>query len=243
MKKNKNVMLWLMIFILTVSAATTSLIWFSHNLLFVQGATYSWGSRGETVRTIQQKLLNWGYFTGPVDGVYGEQTYNAVRRFQSTNNLMADGIAGNATLEAMGIFEGSSSGGGAGMTPSNPLLPEDISDDVYLLASAIHGESRGEPYEGQVAVGAVILNRVESAQFPNSIPGVIYQQGAFDAVSDGQINLVPNDAAINAALDALNGWDPTEGALYYWNPSTATSRWIWSIPITYRVGRHVFGKK
>ena len=112
---------------------------------------------------------------------------------------------------------------------------------MNILASAIYGEGRGEPYTGQVAIGSVILNRVESDQFPNTVSSVVYQSGAFDSVRDGQINLTPNDTAYRAALDAINGWDPTDGALYFWNPSTATSKWIWSIPIKLQIGRHVFG--
>ena len=151
--------------------------------------------------------------------------------------MTADGIAGTDTLAALGISVGT----GTSNVGENEF--SDVDEDLYLLASAIHGEARGEPYEGQVAVGAVILNRVDSPDFPNTIPGVIYQQGAFDAVRDGQITLTPNDTAFRAAQDALNGWDPTNGALYYWNPATATSRWIWSVPITTRIGRHVFGVK
>lgn len=114
--------------------------------------------------------------------------------------------------------------------------------DVQLLARAINGEARGEPYEGQVAVGAVILNRVRDSRFPNTIAGVIYQPGAFTAVSDGQIN-VPideNSTVVKAARDALNGWDPTDGAVYYFNPNTATNKWIWSRPLIKTIGKHRF---
>lgn len=249
MKFNKSLIIWSLLFVLSVGANTACFAKYYEMQKVVSVATYSWGSRGDTVRTIQQKLKNWGYFNGSVDGVFGQQTFEAVQRFQKTNGLTADGIAGNATLEAMGIFEGST--GSTGSTPNtgntgtstSPLEPMEVEDDVYLLASAIYGEGRGEPYEGQVAIGAVILNRVDSPQFPNTIPGVVYQKGAFDAVADGQINLTPNEIAIRAAMDAINGWDPSNGALYYWNPSTATSRWIWSVPITKSIGRHVFGTK
>lgn len=174
----------------------------------------SWGTTGQLVRDVQQALKNRGYYKGNVDGIYGTGTYNAIVSFQKDNALTADGIAGTETLRALGISSGTGSSG-IGQTEQS-----DIDEDLYLLASAIHGEARGEPYEGQVAVGAVILNRVSSEDFPNSIAEVVYQRGAFDAVRDGQITLTPNDTAFRAAQDALNGWDPTNGALYYWNPAT-----------------------
>lgn len=185
------------------------------------------GSTGSTVRTLQTKLKNWGYYTGTVDGIYGTQTVNAVKYFQRKNGLSVDGIAGKNTLAAMGISSGSSSN-----TSS--------SSDTYLLAKLIHAEARGEPYTGQVAVGAVVLNRVRSSAFPNTISGVIYQSYAFTCVQDGQINLSPNDTAIRAAKDALSGWDPTNGCLYYYNPATATSKWIWSRKVSLTIGNHSF---
>ena len=195
-------------------------------------ALSKYGSTGSEVRTIQEKLKRWGYYSGNVDGIYGSQTVAAVKRFQQKNGLQVDGIAGTQTLNAMGITSSSSS---SGSTSSN-------SSDVNLLARAIYGEARGEPYVGQVAVGAVILNRVKSSKFPNTIAGVIYQSGAFDAVSDGQINLTPDSTAKKAAQDALNGWDPSYGAIYYFNPSTATNKWIWSRPMTVTIGKHRFCK-
>lgn len=188
-----------------------------------------YGSRGNEVRTIQTKLKNWGYYFGNIDGIYGTQTLNAVKYFQRKNGLTPDGIAGSATLKAMGI---NSTNSNSGTDSSN----------LNLLARVIHGESRGEPYTGMVAVGAVVLNRVDSSKFPGTIAGVIYQQGAFDAVKDGQINLTPSTQAYNAARDALNGWDPSGGALYYFNPSTATNKWIWSRPMTVTIGKHRFCK-
>lgn len=164
-------------------------------------------------------------------GIYGTQTVNAVKYFQRKNGLTADGIAGPATLKAMGITSSQSSQG----TSSN-------SSNVNLLARVIYGEARGEPYTGQVAVGAVVMNRVKSNSFPNTISGVVYQTGAFDAVKDGQVNLTPNDTAKKAAQDALNGWDPSYGAIYYFNPSTATNKWIWSRPMTVSIGKHRFCK-
>ncbi len=196
-------------------------------------ALSKYGSRGDEVRQIQTKLKRWGYYNGNVDGIYGTQTLNAVKYFQRKNGLTQDGIAGPATLKAMGIFSSSSSSS-SGSTSN--------SSNVNLLARLIYGEARGEPYTGQVAVGAVVMNRVRSSSFPNSISGVIYQSGAFDVVSDGQINLTPNSTAKKAAQDALNGWDPTYGAIYYFNPATATNKWIWSRPMTVTIGKHRFCK-
>ena len=195
-------------------------------------ALSKYGSRGNEVRIIQEKLKRWGYYTGGVDGIYGSLTVSAVKKFQQKNGLTVDGIAGTKTLAAMGITSSSSSSGSSTNNSSN----------VNLLARAIYGEARGEPYTGQVAVGAVIMNRVKSSKFPNTIAGVIYQSGAFDAVSDGQINLNPDSTSKKAAQDALNGWDPSYGAIYYFNPSTATNKWIWSRPMTVTIGKHRFCK-
>ena len=183
------------------------------------------GSTGSEVTKIQTKLKNWGYYKGSVDGKYGTATAKAVKKFQKKNGLTVDGIAGSATLNAMGISSSSSSA-------SN--------NDVYLLARAINGEARGEPYSGQVAVGAVILNRVKHPSFPNTVAGVIYQPGAFTAVDDGQIDAAMTSSCERAARDALNGWDPTGGAIYYYNPVTATNKWIRSRPIILTIGKHVF---
>lgn len=188
-----------------------------------------YGSSGSEVKQIQTRLKNWGYYTGTVDGIYGSKTVSAVKYFQRKNGLTVDGIAGKATLAAIGI---SSSGSSTGTDKSN----------INLLARAIYGEARGEPYTGMVAVGAVILNRVNDSRFPSTIAGVIYQAGAFDAVSDGQINLEPTEQAYNAARDAMNGWDPSGGAIYYFNPATATNKWIWSRPMTVTIGKHRFCK-
>ncbi len=196
-------------------------------------ALSKYGSRGDEVRQIQTKLKRWGYYNGNVDGIFGSQTLEAVKYFQRKNGLTVDGIAGPATLKAMGIYSSSS---------SNSSSSSSNSSNVNLLARLIYGEARGEPYTGQVAVGAVVMNRVKSSSFPNTISGVIYQSGAFDAVRDGQINLSPNSTAIKAAQDAINGWDPSYGAVYYFNPSTATNKWIWSRPMTVTIGRHRFCK-
>ncbi|HHU89584.1 MAG TPA: spore cortex-lytic enzyme [Clostridiaceae bacterium] len=186
-----------------------------------------YGSSGKEVVEIQKRLKAWGYYRGAIDGKYGYQTYQAVRYFQSKNGLKVDGIAGKQTLYALGLPTGVS-------TTAN--------SNIDLLARLIHGEARGEPYEGMVAVGAVVLNRVADSRFPNTIAGVIYQKGAFDVVTDGQINLPPNDTAYKAARDALNGWDPSYGCIYYFNPATATSKWIWSRPLVVKIGNHNFCK-
>lgn len=196
------------------------------------------GSRGELVTTLQKRLKTWGYYTGNVDGVFGSQTEQAVKYFQRKNGLAVDGIVGPATAKAVGIsLTGGSSGGSSSSSGTGSS-----SSDVYLLARCVYGEARGESYKGQVAVAAVVLNRVRSSSFPNTISGVIYQPGAFSVVSDGQINLTPNDTALKAARDAMNGWDPTGGCLYYYNPAKTSNKWILSRPIMMRIGNHVFCK-
>jgi N-acetylmuramoyl-L-alanine amidase len=185
------------------------------------------GSRGTEVRNIQTRLKSWGYYSYTVDGIYGWRTAEAVKKFQRKHGLVADGIAGPRTLEKIGLPTGETSS---------------YNNNVNLLAHLINGEARGESYTGQVAVGAVVLNRVRSSSFPNTISGVIYQPGAFTAVSDGQINKPVVQSCINAARDAMNGWDPSGGALYYYNPAVATSSWIWSRPVVAHIGNHVFCK-
>ena len=205
------------------------------NVETAYAAVYQQGNRGTTVKTIQRKLKNWGYYNGAVDGIFGSQTKTAVKYFQRKNGLKVDGIVGNQTLKALGMSTGSNSNS-SGATSS-------YSDaDVALLARLIYGEARGESYVGQVAVGAVVMNRIKSASFPNTMSGVIYQSYAFTAVADGQINLTPNETARKAAQDAMNGWDPSYGALYYYNPATATSSWIFSRKTTVTIGNHVFAK-
>ncbi len=196
---------------------------------------YKKGSSGAVVTEIQKRLKNWGYYTGSVDGVYGSKTEEAVKYFQRKNGLSVDGQVGNQTLAALGITpsSGSSGSGGGGSSSGG-------SGDLDLLARLISAEARGEPYEGQVAVGAVVLNRVEHASFPNSISGVIYQSGAFSCLSDGQFDQPVAESAYRAAQDALNGWDPSYGAVYYFNPATATSQWIWSRPLIVQIGKHRF---
>ncbi len=192
------------------------------------------GATGGEVKEVQRRLKKWGYYNGSVDGVFGAGTRAAVIAFQKKNGLTADGIVGKATFEALGINVNSGSatqtGGMNGFSSS----------EVYLLARTIHAEGRGEPYTGQVAIGAVVLNRVRDKAFPNTISGVVYQKHAFTAVSDGQINLTPNETAMKAARDAINGWDPTGGALYYYNPAVATSAWIFDRQTVTVIGKHVF---
>lgn len=205
-------------------------------LITILGATDTFalskiGSRGQEVRNIQTRLKSWDYYTGWIDGIYGAYTQKAVIKFQKKHGLTPDGIAGPATLAKIGLPTGGTT---SGSSTSN--------SNLNLLARIINGEARGESYEGQVAVGAVVLNRVNHSSFPNTIAGVIYQPGAFTAVNDGQINKAVESSCYNAAKDALNGWDPTGGAIYYYNPATATSSWIRSRPIIKQIGKHVFCK-
>ena len=193
-----------------------------------QAAAYRQGSSGEAVRTMQDKLKRWGYFDGPVDGIYGSKTAAAIKEFQRKNGLTADGVAGSATLKALGMPTASSSGA------------QRQDGEVDLLARVISAEARGEPYSGQVAVGAVILNRISHPSFPNTLAGVVYQPGAFSCMDDGQIDQPVADSAVRAAREALNGADPSGGAIYYFNPNTATSAWIWSRPLIKVIGQHRF---
>ncbi|MCI8500563.1 MAG: spore cortex-lytic enzyme [Clostridia bacterium] len=203
-----------------------------------EAAVLRQGSKGGEVKEVQRRLKQWGYYSGSVDGVFGSGTKKAVIAFQKKNGLTADGVVGKATYKALGMNDSynvlnrgqSSSGSSSNYTSS----------DLYLMAKAIYAEGRGESYTGQVAIGAVIMNRVRSSKFPNTVAGVIYQKGAFTAVSDGQINLEPNQSAYNAAKDAMNGWDPTYGCLYYYNPAVATSAWIFNRKTVTVIGKHVF---
>lgn len=201
-----------------------------YNVTPAFAAVVKQGSTGATVKTVQQKLKNWGYYTGAVDGIFGAKTTAAVKLFQKKNGLTADGIVGAKTLAALGISSGTSSSSSY------------ANNDAELLAKLIYGEARGESYVGQVAVGAVVMNRIKSSSFPNTMSGVIYQSYAFTAVADGQINLTPDATARKAAQDAMNGWDPTYGAIYYYNPKTATSKWIFSRQTTVTIGNHIFAK-
>ncbi|MBR3692522.1 MAG: spore cortex-lytic enzyme [Clostridia bacterium] len=193
-----------------------------------KAAVWRQGSSGQTVRTIQTKLKGWGYYDGAVDGIYGSETTAAVRRFQRKNGLQVDGITGPETLAALGI----SSGGSSGTTNREA--------ELEMLARIISAEGRGEPYMGQVAIGAVVMNRVRSASFPNTVAGVIYQRGAFDAVADGQFYSPATASSIRAAREAYNGADPTGGCLYYYNPKTSTNQYMLSKPVYLSIGEHNF---
>lgn len=197
------------------------------------------GAKGSEVKEVQRRLKKWGYYNGSVDGVFGSGTRAAVIKFQKKNGLTADGVVGKATYKALGMNSSYQV-----LADKNQNATQDAggfsSSEVYLLAKTIYAEGRGEPYTGQVAIGAVVLNRVRSNDFPNTISGVVYQKHAFTAVSDGQINLTPNETAMKAARDAINGWDPTGGALYYYNPAVATSSWIFDRQTVTVIGKHVF---
>ena len=223
MNKFKRMIAVLMVLVILISAMLPAAV-LAENLRY--------GSRGDKVKELQQKLKRWGYYTGSIDGIFGSGTQAAVKNFQKKNGLTADGIVGPKTAAALGMNLTSSSSSSGSSSSS--------SGDLYLLARLVHGEARGEPYKGKVAVAAVVLNRVKSSSFPNTIAGVIYQRGAFDAVSDGQINMQPDDESIRAARDAMNGWDPSNGCLYYYNPKTATSRWMLSRPVLLHIGQHAF---
>ena len=194
------------------------------------------GSRGDDVVKVQKRLIQYDYLDGTADGKFGADTLAAVKLFQRRNGLTVDGKVGPATAAALGVtLSGSSSASSSSSSSSRGS-----SSDLNLLARVVHGEARGEPYKGKVAVAAVVLDRVESSSFPNTIAGVVYQSGAFSAVSDGQINLTPDSESIRAAQDALNGWDPTGGCLYYYNPNTATDSWIRTRTVKTVIGRHYF---
>jgi N-acetylmuramoyl-L-alanine amidase len=224
--------------------------------------TLYYGAIGPNVRVAQTKLKDWGYYAGDVDGIYGWRTLKAIRWFQNKHGLTADGIVGPRTWAALGEWGGpipggapapkgtpatqggGGGGGGGGTTNSNGNTGNTSlrDSDRDLLARLTSAEAKGEPYEGQVAVAAVILNRIKDPRFPKTLQGVVYETDAFEPVSNGTIYDPPTDSAVRAAQDALNGWDPSDGALYFWNPATATSPWIWSRTITLRIGKHVFGK-
>ena len=195
-------------------------------------ASYKMGSSGDAIKEIQQRLKDWGYYNGDVDGNYGVLTQDAVIAFQKKHGITVDGIVGAQTAEKLGVA-----------APSGGTSGGDKNDkDVYLLARLVHGEARGEPYKGMVAVAGVVLNRVESSLFPNSIAKVIYQSGAFSVVDDGQIDLAPDTNSLKAARDALNGWDPSGGALFYYNPAKTSNKYIRSRPQICVIGDHIFCK-
>jgi N-acetylmuramoyl-L-alanine amidase len=232
----KKIALYLVVILITYFSVTA---YFSSYNDAVKAMVYKYGSRGNVVIEMQSKLQKWGYYDGSVDGIYGYETYLSIKKFQGTNGLVVDGVAGDYTLSALGINpDVTSPAAKPAAKPSGKVVSN--SQDVMLLARLINGEARGEPYEGQVAVGAVIMNRTRNPAFPNTIAGVIYQPGAFTAIVDGQINATLEQNSISAARDALNGWDPSGGAIYYFNPATATSKWIWSRQLIKVIGSHRF---
>ncbi|UJF35397.1 spore cortex-lytic enzyme [Paenibacillus hexagrammi] len=219
-----------------------------------------YGATGSDVNELQGRLKFIGFYGGNIDGDFGYRTLTAVKRFQGEFGMIVDGVVGPKTKlklwEATKEWKptapatgGNSSSGqtaaSSGSAPANLTPTTNLGfsqQDINLMANAVNGESRGEPYIGQVAVAAVILNRVKSASFPNTVSGVIFQPGAFTAVADGQIWLTPSESTQKAVKDALNGWDPTGGCIYYFNPATATSKWIWSRPQVKQIGKHIFCK-
>lgn len=191
------------------------------------------GDTTANIKAVQTRLATLGYYTYKVDGIWGSRTKKAVKKFQRDYGLTADGIVGARTEKALKIT----------LTGKSSRSKNTVSSaNLDLLAKCVYAEARGEPYTGQVAIAAVVLNRVKSSSFPNTVSGVIYQKNAFTCVSDGQINLMPNASAYSAAKDALNGWDPTNGCLYYYNPATATSKWIWSLKVELKIGKHSFAR-
>lgn len=202
-------------------------------------ATLRWGSRGNDVCVAQRRLKAWGYYTGAVDCIYGRLTYAAVTLFQKRNGLTVDGVVGPATWAALGYWGGATGGAAAARTTGDA---GNRAGERDLLARVVSAEAKGEPYEGQVAVAAVILNRVRDSRFPNTLAGVVYQTHAFESVTNGTVYTPATASAVRAAQDALNGWDPSGGALFFWNPDKASSGWIWSRPIVKRIGNHVFAK-
>lgn len=206
---------------------------------FGQNRVLYWGSSGPDVTKVQSVLNRWGYYTGPIDGYYSGKTFKAVQEFQRKNGLKVDGVVGPQTWAALGlpsarkaaVSPAASGGASRGVTDR---------DNVYLLARVIEGEAADESYLGKVAVGAVIVNRTQSASFPNSLAGVIYQPHAFESVTNGQYTRPVTDESLRAAQEAINGFDPTNGALFFWNPYKPVSSWIWSRPVVTQIGRHVF---
>lgn len=228
--QNKFKIMWQIVAIILINAFVIGVIAFS--VTRTTPTLSRLGSRGSEVRQIQTKLKSLGLYTGSVDGIYGTGTQKAVRQFQKNCGLTADGIAGPKTLLYLGINSSSSSSGSGGYS----------SNDIYLLAKVIGAEARGESYTGQVAVGAVVLNRVRHSSFPDTISGVVYQNGAFSAVTDSNWSVEPNETAKKAARDAINGWDPTGGAIYYYNPAKTSNKWIRTRPVVTTIGSHVFCK-
>lgn len=227
MIKRKNIMISAAICLIAAIIAAFSGFTVARAANIVKGDTTA------NIKAVQTRLATLGYYTYKVDGIWGSRTKTAVKKFQRDYGLTADGIVGARTEKALKItLTGKTNSSGSTVSSAN----------LDLLAKCVYAEARGEPYTGQVAIAAVVLNRVKSSSFPNTVSGVIYQKNAFTCVSDGQINLTPNASAYSAAKDALNGWDPTNGCLYYYNPATATSKWIWSLKVELKIGKHSFAR-
>lgn len=226
MTKRKTVALSVILCVVTIMASAFG------GTLSASAANIVKGDTTANIKAVQTRLSELGYYNYKIDGIWGSRTRSAVKRFQKDYGLTQDGIVGARTEKALKIT----------LTGKNTASSTVSSANLDLLARCVYAEARGEPYTGQVAIAAVVLNRVRSSSFPNTVSGVIYQKGAFTCVSDGQINLTPNQTAYNAAKDALNGWDPTNGCLYYYNPATATSKWIWSLKVQLTIGRHSFAR-
>lgn len=235
--KGKRKILYAVVILITYLATT---LFFTPFMDAVNAATYSYGSKGSVVREIQTRLKRWGYYNASIDGVYGYRTFTAIKAFQKKNGLNADGVTGPQTLKALGISTPAAPATTASRGTAAPAAKTTSNQNELLLARVINGEARGEPYEGQVAVGAVVINRTRDSRFPNTIAGVVYQPGAFTAIVDGQIHAEMVQSSINAARDALNGWDPSGGAVFYYNPAKTTNQWIYSRPIIKVIGKHRF---
>ena len=229
MTKKITVLLMSLVCLITMTA-----VWLVPSASTAGAAHIVKGDTVANIKAVQTRLSDLGYYNYKIDGLWGWRTTNAVKNFQRDYGLTQDGIVGSWTERSLKITLNSSSSSSSSSSVS--------SSNLDLLARCVYAEARGEPYTGQVAIAAVVLNRVESPSFPNTISGVIYQKGAFTCVSDGQINLTPNQTAYNAGRDALNDWDPTNGCLYYYNPATATSKWIWSLKVQITIGRHSFAR-
>lgn len=224
----------ILVCLLTVILATFAGFFYQHNA-FAQNPMLYWGSSGDYVYALQNRLRDWGYYDGPIDGYFGTPTSKAVQKFQYLNGLPEDGVVDRTTWDALGYAQPARGGNYTGSSRGDSNR-----DVVDLLARVIMGEAADEPYLGKVAVGAVIVNRTRHSGFPDSVPGVIYQPDAFESVMNGEYNQSPSDAALKAAQDALNGYDPTGGAIYFWNPAKPVSGWIWSRPVIDTIGHQVF---
>ena len=226
---------YIFILVFAIAAAAGSAGFAAYRLSNNDEAIYAvskYGSTGDEVKKVQKKLKELGYYNGSVDGIFGQNTQSAVKKFQKNVGLTADGIVGSATLLYLGLSGGSSGSNGTNYSDA----------DVQLLAKVISAEARGESYEGQVAVGAVILNRVAHPSFPDTLSGVIYQSGAFSCVYDSNWYQPVSETSKRAATDAINGWDPSGGAIYYFNASKTNDAFMHSRPVVKVIGNHKFCK-